>query len=493
MLGYLDPPTAAWTRARSPPTAGCAPGTPARSPPTAGSPSAAASRRSSSSTARPSPHRRRGRRAGRGRRHGRRRRRRPPRRPRRHRVGVRGEPEADRTALAGRVAEACRRRLPRTPAPHGPGGARTAPHRQRQVRPGPAARLGLRRDGGRRVSAVALAGTGLISPLGPTPAAFWRGLLDGRRAFGELRGIDGDFRSRVVAAVPHEDCPAPAGRRKEALATTAARQALDAAGLPALPDGALVVLVSQTPVLTDPEAERNGDFAGPRPQALLAACRADARRTTVVHLSHACASAAFAASFARDWLLSGLSTTALVVGASALNRYEYASMDVVKTLSPHGARPFDAERDGITVGEGGGAFVLETARSARDRGHRPEAWLSGAACLVDTTQAVASAPDAVRDCMRAALDDAGVHRVDYVHAHATGTAQGDAAEAEAVAELAHDLGIATPLPMSSHKGAIGHLLHASAFPGLVAAAGFLREGWIPGTPGCATGRPCPTA
>ncbi|MFD0076668.1 beta-ketoacyl synthase N-terminal-like domain-containing protein [Streptomyces sp. NPDC127166] len=333
------------------------------------------------------------------------------------------------------------------------------------------------------MTAVALAGTGLISPLGPTPAAFWRGLLDGRRAFGELRGLEGEFRSRVVAAVPFDDCPAPAGRRKESLATTAVRQALDAAGLPGLPDGSLLVVVSQTPVLTDPEAERNGDFAGPRPEALLAACRAGTRRTTVVHLSHACASAAFAASFARDWLLSGLSTTALVVGAGALNRYEYASMDVVKTLSPHGARPFDADRDGITVGEGGGAFVLETASAARARSHRPEAWLSGAACLVDTSQAVASAPGAIRDCMRAALDDAGVRRVDYVHAHATGTAQGDAAEAEAVAELAHGLGAAAPLPMSSHKGAIGHLLHASAFPGLVAAAGFLREGRIPGTPG----------
>ncbi|MFI8326256.1 beta-ketoacyl synthase N-terminal-like domain-containing protein [Streptomyces sp. NPDC085529] len=341
------------------------------------------------------------------------------------------------------------------------------------------------------MTAVALAGTGLISPLGPTPAAFWRGLLEGRRAFGELRGLEGAFRSRVVAAVPYDDCPVPAGRRKETLATTAARQALDAAGLPALPDGALIVIVSQTPVLTAPEAGRDGDFAGPGPEALLAACRADARRTTVVHLSHACASAAFAASFARDWLLSGLSTTALVVGASALNRYEYASMDVVKTLSPQGARPFDAERDGITVGEGGGAFVLETSSAARSRGHRPEAWLSGAACLVDTSQAVASAPDAILNCMRAALDDAGVHRVDYVHAHATGTAQGDAAEAEAVAELAHGLGAAAPLPMSSHKGAIGHLLHASAFPGLVAAAGFLREGRIPGTPGLRRRAPLP--
>jgi 3-oxoacyl-[acyl-carrier-protein] synthase II len=341
------------------------------------------------------------------------------------------------------------------------------------------------------MSAVALAGTGLISPLGPSPAVFWRELLRGRRALGELDGLEGEFRSRVAAAVPRAHCAAPAGRRKEAFAIGAARQALEAAGLPRLPDGSLMVVVSQTLTLSAPNVGQRSDFAGQRTEPLLAACGTDARRTTVVHLSHACASAAFAAAYARDWLLSGLSTTALVVGASAVNRYEYASMDVVKTLSPHGARPFDAERDGITVGEGGGAFILESRASAQARGHRPEAWLAGAACLVDTSQAVASESASIRSCMRAALDDAGVRRVDYVHAHATGTVQGDAAEAEAVARLARDLGAVEPLPMSSHKGAIGHLLHASAFPGLAAAVGFLREARIPGTPGLRHPTPMP--
>ncbi|MFH8385258.1 beta-ketoacyl synthase N-terminal-like domain-containing protein [Kitasatospora sp. NPDC018058] len=329
------------------------------------------------------------------------------------------------------------------------------------------------------MTAVALAGTGLVTALGSGPRAFWDGLLLGRRAFGELTAFDGDFRSRTVAAVPASVCPAAPGRRKEAMARTAARQALRAAGLPRLPDGSLVVLVSQAP---GGARGSDGDFTGPGPDPLLAALGTSADRVTVVHLSHACASAAFAASFARDWLLSGLGDTALVAGASALNPYEYASMDVVKTLSPGGARPLDGGRDGITVGEGGGAFVLETGAGARARGHRPQAWLAGAACLVDSTQAVASERDAIAACMRGALQDAGVGRIDYVHAHATGTAQGDAAEAEAVGELARALG-PRPVPVSSHKGAVGHLLHASAFPALVAAAGFLREARVPGTPG----------
>ncbi|MER5571369.1 beta-ketoacyl synthase N-terminal-like domain-containing protein [Streptomyces goshikiensis] len=338
------------------------------------------------------------------------------------------------------------------------------------------------------MSALALAGTGLVTALGHGPGVFWDGLRRGARALVPLTAFEGDSRGRTVAAVRPADCPAVPGRRKEFLALTAARQALRAAGLRRLPEGALVVIVSQALELSagglSPDAPGSGgDFTGPDPDALLAACggRPEAA-VVVVHLSHACASAAFGVAFAREWLLSGLGPVALVVGASALNPYEYDSMEVVRALSPAGARPFDTGRDGLTVGEGGGAFVLETRAAALDRGHRPQALLSGAACLVDSTRAVASDPAAIRDCMLAALEDAGVDRVDYVHAHATGTPQGDAAEVAAVGEVSRALGWGV-VPVSSHKGAVGHLLHASAFAGVAAASGFLREAWVPGTPG----------
>ena len=64
--------------------------------------------------------------------------------------------------------------------------------------------MGLGHDSGGRMTAVALAGLGLISPLGPTPGAFWRGLLRGQRAFGEHGCPPGDFRSRV-AGIPRPD------------------------------------------------------------------------------------------------------------------------------------------------------------------------------------------------------------------------------------------------------------------------------------------------
>ncbi|MCX5205054.1 3-oxoacyl-ACP synthase [Streptomyces sp. NBC_00237] len=332
---------------------------------------------------------------------------------------------------------------------------------------------------------VALTGLGLVTALGSGPDAFWRGLLDGRRALGPLTRFEGDYRSGVVAEVPFSACPVPAGRRKAHLASEAARQALADAGLDRLPPGSLLVVVSQAPAPPFDSGAAGDDFTGPSPSALLDAIGTPRRTVTVTHLSHACASAAFGAALARDWLLAGLGPCALVVGASALNRYEYASMDVVRALSPTGARPLDSERDGVTVGEGGGAFVLESAGHAAARGRPPKALLSGAACLVDGEGAAASELRSVRDCMRAALRDAGEPPVDHVQAHATGTPQGDGAEVAALGDIAGELGW-NGVPVSSHKGSVGHLLHASAFAGVTAAVGFLRERTVPGTPGLRT-------
>ncbi|MBP0932541.1 hypothetical protein J0X20_02760 (plasmid) [Streptomyces sp. KCTC 0041BP] len=80
------------------------------------------------------------------------------------------------------------------------------------------------------------------------------------------------------------------------MALAAAAQALRAAGLPGLPAGALVVLVSQAPGTADGTAR---EFTGPDPAALSSRWEAPPAKAAVVHLSHACASAAFAASFAR--------------------------------------------------------------------------------------------------------------------------------------------------------------------------------------------------
>lgn len=243
---------------------------------------------------------------------------------------------------------------------------------------------------------------------------------------------------------------------------------------------ALVVLVGQTPHADPGSAPRWGshDLSGPRADDLPGI----GPGAETVYLSQACASLSFALDYARTWLRSGCGTTALVVGTSVLNGYEYAGMAITGALSPTGARPFDVARDGTSLGEGAGALVLETADAARGRGVRPLAVLAGAAARVNGRSPAASDEGAIADCISAALDDAGLDSVQYIHAHATGTVQGDTVELAALDAIGAERGW-DAVPVSGHKGGIGHLMHASSAPGIAAALGCLRTGGAPGTPG----------
>ncbi|WP_433869024.1 beta-ketoacyl synthase N-terminal-like domain-containing protein [Saccharopolyspora sp. CA-218241] len=314
---------------------------------------------------------------------------------------------------------------------------------------------------------VVITGLGLVSPFGVGVGAFWSGLRSGGSALAPARRFAGA--AEPVGEVP-DDLGAP---RKRAYLTRALGEALVDAGLSGVPDDALLVLVGQAPWESG-ELPDWDEFVGPAaPESL-------GERTS--YLTHACASAGFGVGFAREAIRSGLTDTVVVAGATALNRYEYASMSAVRAVSGAAARPFDRARSGISIGEGGGAVVLESAERAAARGAPRDVVVAGVCCRVGTGKSAASDPELIEDCVRDALADADADRLDYVHAHATGTPQGDQAELVALESVAADCGSAA-LPVGSHKGAVGHLLHTSCLPGITAAVLALRTGEVPPTAG----------
>lgn len=331
---------------------------------------------------------------------------------------------------------------------------------------------------------IVLTGFGLLTAYGRGVGAFWDGLLSGRSALGAgERFSTAGYQDEPVGEVPF-DGPA-ALTRKQALLEAAVGEALHSAGLAELPDGCLLVLVGQAPEVGAAAPAEAAELAGPP----LRVARGGALfGGAPFYLSHACASGAFGVALAREALLSGAVRTAVVAGASALNPLEYASMQAVRAVGAAGARPFDRARAGITVGEGAGAVVLEHRRTARERGRAADVLLGSAVVRVAGSKSAASDEDVIADCVRAACAESGADRVDYVHAHATGTEQGDAAELRALETLAAELD-QRGLPVSSHKGAVGHLLHASCFPALAAAALALRHATVPPTPGLTTPEP----
>lgn len=169
-------------------------------------------------------------------------------------------------------------------------------------------------------------------------------------------------------------------------------------------------------------------------------------------------------------------------GADEFHPLTAATFDTIQAASTkyndspqHTPRPFDRDRDGIVCAEGAGILLLEALDSALARGARILAEVSGFASTSDATSIASPDPEPVRRCMEEALDHAGLRSADigYVNAHATGTVQGDEAEARAIARL-----FGEDTPVSSLKGHMGHTMAASGALELAACVRMLVSGQL---------------
>ncbi len=188
-------------------------------------------------------------------------------------------------------------------------------------------------------------------------------------------------------------------------------------------------------------------------------------------VSAACASGNYALAQAKRWLELGWADVC-VAGACdmAVTPMSLAGFGNLRALSrrnndPEGAsRPFDRERDGFVMGEGGAMFLLEPEASARRRSAKVYAAVAGCGASSDAHHMVIPSPhpEPATAAMRQALADAKLDpsAVDYINAHATSTPVGDAAEARVLEAV---FGEALPrVPVSSTKSMTGHLLTAAA-------------------------------
>lgn len=178
----------------------------------------------------------------------------------------------------------------------------------------------------------------------------------------------------------------------------------------------------------------------------------------------ACTSAAQAIGLAYLLIGSGRQDAVVCGGADEVHHTVTMVFDVLKAASRRHEeplatpRPFDLDRDGVVCGGGSGILVLESLDSARARGAEIIAEILGFGQVCDSTHIANPHQDAMAAAMGNAMREAGLtgSDIDYVNAHATGTPQGDSAEAAAIATA-----IGRPVPVSSCKGHIGHTLGAA--------------------------------
>jgi 3-oxoacyl-[acyl-carrier-protein] synthase II len=358
---------------------------------------------------------------------------------------------------------------------------------------------------------VVITGIGVVSPVGMGREAFWDSLVAGRSGIGPITLFDvSEFPVRIAGEVkdfePTEHMDRKEARRTDRvvhLGVAAARMAWKDAGEPKVDPsrtavvvstgiGGLTTLVKQARVLFDRGPDRVSPFLVPSmmPNAAAGQIAMDMGFTGPnTCITTACAAGAHGVGEAYRYIREGIADVALAGGAECvINEVAVAGFAQMQALSRNpdaekASRPFDANRDGFVLSEGGCILVLEEEERARARGATIFATVAGYGASADAfhiTQPEPSGSGAVL-AMEMALAETGeqAETVGYINAHGTSTQLNDASETRAIRKVFGDH--ASELAVSSTKSMTGHLLGAAGALEAAATALALHTGTLPPT------------
>tara|TARA_B100000902_G_scaffold129323_1_gene128485 strand:+ start:1265 stop:2407 length:1143 start_codon:yes stop_codon:yes gene_type:complete len=168
-----------------------------------------------------------------------------------------------------------------------------------------------------------------------------------------------------------------------------------------------------------------------------------------------------------------------VICGGSDNGINEVDLEVFSSLRALGNKsmPFDNNRDGFVMGEGGGCMILESEEKAIMRGARIHAWLYPVAHASDAFDRTNPSGSGARIVMNKALENAEVDTVDYVNAHGTSTPVGDRVEYEAIQDIGD-------LLVTSNKGKIGHTFAAAGILETIYSVLSIQHNIIPHTYNC---------
>ena len=357
---------------------------------------------------------------------------------------------------------------------------------------------------------VAVTGLGVRTPAGSTLDEFWDTLLSGRSRAGVVKRFEPShlpvrFACDVDGFDPSDHLGYKEARRVDRvtqLGFCAAMDALADAGDPGTDParcgvivgtgiGGLITFEEQETIFLHRGASKVSPFFVPMMMpnatpALVAMQLGWTGPNTCV--ATACAAGTHALGEGSNLIRSAAADVVLAGGAEAcvtpIAMAAFARMGALSTRHDEperASRPFDVERDGFVIGEGAAFVVMEEWERAVARGAHIYGEVVGYARNADAYHVTAPAPGGVgaATCMQLALADAGLEpsQIGHVNAHGTATPLNDAAEAEAVVKVFGEDGP----PVTSTKGAVGHLIGAAGAVEAVASFLALRHGLVPPT------------
>ncbi|MBN2412204.1 beta-ketoacyl-ACP synthase II [candidate division KSB1 bacterium] len=341
---------------------------------------------------------------------------------------------------------------------------------------------------------VVVTGMGLIGPLGNTIEEYWKNLLSGTSGVGPITLFDAsDFKTQIAAEVKNfnvnDFIDKKDARRMDRFthfSVIAANRAIEdsqinfdlvdrnkvgvivASGI-----GGMNTYEEQCFTLFERGPKWISPFFIPMLISDIApgyiSIRHNLKGVNYATTS-ACASSSHAIGEAFNHIRFGKAIAILTGGSEApVNRMGVAGFNALKAISVRNdepekaSRPFELNRDGFIMGEGGGILLLEELEHARARQAKIYGEIVGAGFTADAfhiTQPPEGGEGAAR-AMKVAMEDAGIkpEEVDYINAHGTSTPLNDKTETEAIKSTFGDQ--AYKLDISSTKSMIGHLLGAS--------------------------------
>lgn len=362
---------------------------------------------------------------------------------------------------------------------------------------------------------VVVTGLGAITPVGNNVKDFWQGLISGKNGVGAITRFDStNYKTHFAAEVKDYD-PLNYFDRKDVrkydlfaqFALVAAEEAVQNSHLTPVNtdfDEVGVVLTAGiggvTHFYNEVMEHAKGDGV-PRfspyyiPKMILnipagvISIKYGFRGPNFATVS-ACASSSHAIVSGFDLIRTGKATAVLAGGAEAgICEAGIGGFNAMHALSLRNddpataSRPFDKNRDGFVMGEGGGCVVLEELEHALKRGADIYAELVGVGMSGDAYHITAPHPEGYGAClsMERAIKDAGIDRTDieHINTHGTSTPQGDLAEIVAVKKVFGDH--AYNISLNSTKSMTGHLLGGTGAVEAIATIMALHKGIIPPT------------
>ena len=202
-----------------------------------------------------------------------------------------------------------------------------------------------------------------------------------------------------------------------------------------------------------------------------------------MEVNAACASSTVAMALGAELISSGKQSSILVICADILSRFSFTGFSALRGLSATACRPFDKDRDGLSLGDGAAALLLTNEDHAKANGLPLNAKLSGWGISNDANHITGPAKDGrgLILAIRSALSQSGL-KEDELEAfcpHGTGTVYNDAMELTAVQSIFGD----RKFPLFSIKGAIGHTLGAAGAIEAAISIKAMQQKTVPATTG----------